>query len=149
MPGSEATVFVVDDEPSVRKALARLLKSAGHRVETFGSAEEFLRCPQRDGPGCLILDFQMPGQTGLELQRVLAEAGGGVPVIFISGRSDIPTSVKAMKAGAVEFLTKPFDDDVLLTVIRAALEGSRVAFSLKAEMRVLRDRYVLLSQRER
>ena len=104
---SDATVFVVDDEPSVRKVLARLLKSAGHRVETFGSAEEFLGSPDRDGPGCLILDFQMPGQSGLELQKVLAEAECALPVIFVSGHSDIPVSVKAMKAGAVDFLTKP------------------------------------------
>ena len=149
MPGSESTVFVVDDEPSVRKALARLLKSAGHRVETFGSAEEFLRCPQRKGPGCLILDFQMPGQTGLELQKVLAEGEDALPVIFVSGHSDIPISVKAMKAGAVDFLTKPFQGTELLEAVRLSLAKDRAARVTRKEVEDIRRRLHTLTTRER
>jgi len=149
MTATEATVFVIDDEPSVRKALARLLKSAGYQAETFGSAGEFLRCPHRDGPGCLILDFQMPGQSGLELQKVLAEAEYTLPVIFVSGRSDIPISVKAMKAGAVDFLTKPFRDTELLEAVRLSLVKDRAARALRDEVQDTRQRLHTLTARER
>jgi FixJ family two-component response regulator len=149
MTATEATVFVIDDEPSVRKAVARLLKSAGHRVEMFGSAEEFLRCPHRDGPGCLILDFQMPGQSGLELQKVLAEAEYTLPVIFVSGHSDIPISVKAMKAGAGDFLTKPFRDTDLLEAVRLSLAKDRAARALRDEVQDTRQRLHTLTARER
>ena len=146
---SEATVFVIDDESSVRKAVARLLKSAGHRAETFGSAEEFLRRPHYDGPGCLILDVKMPGQSGLELQEALAKAGYYLPIIFVSGRSDIPISVKAMKAGAVDFLTKPFKGTVLLEAVRLSLAKDRQVRSSRAEVQEIQRRLETLTARER
>ena len=146
---SEATVFVIDDESSVRKAVARLLKSAGHRAETFGSAEEFLRRPHYDGPGCLILDVKMPGQSGLELQEDLAKAEYYFPIIFVSGRSDIPVSVKAMKAGAVDFLTKPFKGTVLLEAVRLSLAKDRQVRSSRAEVQEIQRRLETLTARER
>ncbi len=146
---SEATVFLIDDESSVRRAVARLLKSAGHRAETFDSAEEFLRRPYYDGPGCFILDIKMPGQSGLELQGALAKAGHYLPIIFVSGRSDIPISVKAMKAGAVDFLTKPFKDTVLLEAVRLSLAKDRQARSSRAEVQDIQQRLQTLTARER
>jgi len=145
----EATVFVIDDESSVRKAVARLLTRAGHRAETFGSAEDFLRRPHYDGPGCLILDVRMPGQSGLDLQEALAKAGYELPIIFVSGRSDIPISVKAMKAGAMDFLTKPFRDTVLLEAVRLSLATDRQVRASRAEVQDIQQRLQTLTVRER
>jgi len=148
---SEVTpiVFVVDDDVSVRESLELLIRSEGWQPETFTSAQEFLDCPRVHTPNCLVLDISLPGLNGLDLQSLVAGERTDMPIIFITGHGDVPMTVRAMKAGAVEFLTKPFHDDVLLAAIRAALERSRVALSLEAEMRVLRDRYASLSQRER
>jgi FixJ family two-component response regulator len=142
-------VFVVDDDISVRESLELLIRCEGWQPETFCSAQEFLARPRPLIPSCLVLDFSLPGLTGLELQKRIAVERTEMPIIFITGHGDVPMTVQAMKAGAVEFLTKPFNDDVLLNAIRAALERSRLALSLKAEMRVLRGRYASLSQRER
>src|SRR5579864_3277831 len=142
-------VFVVDDDISVRESLELLIRCEGWHPETFASAQEFLARPRALVPSCLILDFSLPGLTGLELQKRIAVERTEMPIIFITGHGDVPMTVQAMKAGAVEFLTKPFNDDVLLTAIRAALERSRVALSVASEMRALRDRYASLSQRER
>jgi FixJ family two-component response regulator len=142
-------VFVVDDDVSVRESLESLIRCEGWQPETFASAQEFLDHPRVHIPNCLVLDVSLPGLTGLDLQRLVAGERTDMPIIFITGHGDVPMTVQAMKAGAVEFLTKPFNDDVLLTAIRAALERSRVALSLEAEMRVLLDRYASLTQRER
>jgi FixJ family two-component response regulator len=124
MTDGPATVFVVDDDPSVRRGLERLLRSAGYRAETFASAREFLQRGGLDDGGCLVLDVRMPGQSGLELHDVLTAGGHHLPVIFITGHGDIPMAVRAMKAGAVDFLAKPFDDEALLEAIRLALVRS-------------------------
>jgi FixJ family two-component response regulator len=121
MKGDPPTVFVVDDDPSVRRGLERLLRSAGYRAETFASAREFLERGDAEAGGCLVLDVRMPGQSGLELYEVLTTAGHAIPVIFITGHGDIPMAVRAIKAGAVDFLPKPFDDEVLLEAVRQAL----------------------------
>ncbi len=142
-------VFVVDDDVSVRESLELLIRYECWQPETFASAQEFLDHPRVHIPNCLVLDVSLPGLTGLDLQKLVAGERTDMPIIFITGHGDVPMTVQAMKAGAVEFLTKPFNDDVLLTAIRAALERSRVALSLEAEMRVLRDCYASLSQRER
>ncbi|MGA8814906.1 MAG: response regulator, partial [Candidatus Sulfotelmatobacter sp.] len=142
-------VFVVDDDVSVRESLELLIRCEGWQPETFASAQEFLTRPRTLVPSCLVLDFSLPGLNGLELQKRVAVERTDMPIIFITGYGNVPMTVQAMKAGAVEFLTKPFSDDALLSAIRAALERSRVALSLAAEMRVLRDRYASLSQRER
>lgn len=142
-------VFVVDDDVSVRESLESLIRCEGWQPETFPSAQNFLDYPCALIPNCLVLDVSLPGLGGLDLQRIVADERKDMPIIFITGHGDVPMTVQAMKAGAVEFLTKPFNDDVLLTAIRAALERSRVALGLEAEMRVLRDRYASLSQRER
>jgi FixJ family two-component response regulator len=142
-------VFVVDDDVSVRESLELLIRCEGWQPETFASAQEFLHYPRVLVPNCLLLDVSLPGLNGLDLQQLIAADRTDMPIIFITGYGDVPMTVQAMKAGAVEFLTKPFNDAVLLTAIRAALERSRVALSLEAEMRMLRDRYALLSQRER
>jgi FixJ family two-component response regulator len=142
-------VFVVDDDVSVRESLELLIRCEGWQPETFASAQEFLDYPQVHIPNCLVLDVSLPGLTGLDLQRRIAGERTDMPIIFITGHGDVPMTVQAMKAGAVEFLTKPFRDDVLLRAIRQALERSRVALGHAAEMRVLRDRYATLSQRER
>lgn len=123
----EAAVFVVDDDPSVRRGLERLLRSAGYRVETYSSAEQFLEAGRIDGPGCVILDIRMPGQGGLDLQQVMADRGSLLPIIFITGHGDVPTVVRAMKGGAVDFLLKPFDDQELLAAVHQALTGKRRA----------------------
>jgi FixJ family two-component response regulator len=122
MSEPEATVFVVDDDPSVRRGLERLLRTAGHRVESFASAREFLERPEHDGPRCLVLDVRMPGQSGLDLHDRLVASGRDIPVIFITGHADVPMAVRAMKAGAIDFLSKPFDDAELLGAARQALE---------------------------
>lgn len=143
-----AIVFVVDDDISVRESVASLIKIAGWQPQTFVSAQEFLSQPPAQVPSCLVLDVTLPGLNGLELQEQLA-GRHDMPIIFITGNGDVPMTVRAMKAGAVEFLTKPFDDDVLLNAIRAALERSRVALATQAEMRVIRDCYDSLTPRER
>ena len=149
MPAREAVLFVIDDDASVRKAMARLLKSTGHQVEVYSSAEEFLRRPHYDGLGCLILDVQMPGLTGIELQASLAKAGYFLPIIFVSGHSDIPISVKAMKAGAVDFLTKPFQDADLLEAVRVSLKKDSEASALREEIRSIQQCLQTLTERER
>jgi FixJ family two-component response regulator len=142
-------VFVVDDDVSVRESLELLIRSEGWQPETFASAKEFLDYPRIVIPNCLVLDVSLPGLNGLDLQRIVAGERTDMPIIFITGHGDVPMTVQAMKAGAVEFLTKPFDNNVLLAAIRAALERSRIALSVEAEMRVLQDCYASLSQRER
>jgi FixJ family two-component response regulator len=142
-------VFVVDDDVSVRESLELLVRCEGWQPETFASAQEFLACPRALVPSCLVLDVSLPGLNGLDLQKRVAVERTDMPIIFITRHGDVPMTVQAMKAGAVEFLTKPFNDDVLLTAIRAALERSHAALDQEAEMRVLRDRYASLSPRER
>ncbi len=149
MPDVAPIVFVVDDDVSVRESLELLIRCEGWQPETYASAQEFLDRPRVHTPNCLVLDVSLPGLNGLDLQSLVAGERTDMPIIFITGHGDVPMTVRAMKAGAVEFLTKPFHDDVLLAAIRAALERSRVALSLEAEMRVLRERYASLSQRER
>ncbi len=143
------TVFVIDDEPSVRKALARLLCSAGYRVEAFASAREFLGRPRYDGPGCLVLDVHMPGQSGLELQEAMVTADNPLPIVFISGKSNIPESVRGMKAGAVDFLQKPFRDTDLLAAIDRSLAKDREARAARAERAEIQKRLQTLTARER
>jgi FixJ family two-component response regulator len=142
-------VFVVDDDISVRESLELLIRCEGWQPETFSSGQEFLARPRALVPSCMVLDFSLPGLNGLELQKRVAVERTAMPVIFISGYGDVPMTVQAMKAGAVEFLTKPFSEEALLSAIRAALERSRVALSREAEIRSLRDRYASLSRRER
>ena len=125
MSAEEPTVFVVDDDPSVRRGLARLLRSADYRVETFASAREFLEHADVDSVGCLVLDVRMPVVNGFELQRELLDTGSRLPIVFITGHGDIPMAVQAIKAGAVDFLSKPFDDDALLTAVAQAIARSR------------------------
>jgi len=141
-------VFVVDDDAWVRESLETLIQEEGWKSETFATAQEFLDRPRAFTPSCLVLDISLPGLNGLELLKRLA-VRTDMPIIFITGHGDIPMSVGAMKAGAVEFLTKPFNDDVLLTAIREALERSRVALAREAEMKELRDNYASLTPRER
>jgi FixJ family two-component response regulator len=141
-------IFLVDDDPSVRKALVRLLRSTGHAVETFASAREFLARERYDGPGCLVLDLRMPGMTGLELQDALERSGHALPIVFISGHADIPASVKAMKAGAIDFLTKPVDDRQLLSAIEQALARDAAARADRAERDAARAALGRLTPRE-
>ena len=149
MNESQSTVFVVDDDAAVREALRDLIDSVGLRVELFGSAGEFLQRKLPHLPSCLILDVRLPGKSGFDLQRELAEANIGIPIIFITGHGDIPMSVRAMKAGAVEFLAKPFRDQDLLDVIQLALERDRATRQREAEIATLRDRFESLTPRER
>jgi FixJ family two-component response regulator len=142
-------VFVVDDDVSVRESLELLIGSAGWYPETFASASAFLARPRVDVPSCLVLDVSLPDLNGLELQKRIADDRFDLPIIFITGYGDVPMTVRAMKAGAVEFLTKPFSDDVLLSAIAGALERSRAALGHEAELREVRDRYESLSRRER
>ena len=144
----DAIVFVVDDDPSIREALEGLVQSAGLDVQTFASAQEFLSSKPPDMPACLVLDVQMPGLSGLDLQHELAAAGILLPIIFVSGFGDIPTVVQAMKAGAVEFFTKPIRPQNLLDAIRRAIEGSRTARQERREMLDLRRRLSSLTPRE-
>jgi len=148
MLGTGPIVFVVDDDISVRESLELLIRCEGWQPETFSSGQEFLSRPRALVPSCLVLDFSLPGLNGLELQERIAVERTDMPIIFITGYRDVPMTVQAMKAGAVEFLTKPFGEDALLSAIRAALERSRVALSQEAEMRVLRGRDASLSRRE-
>src|SRR5437660_3030964 len=144
-----STVFVVDDDDLVRAAIQGMLKSVGLRSETFGTAQEFLGSQRPDGPSCLILDVRLPGVSGLDFQRELADAGIRIPIIFITGHGDIPMSVKAMKSGAIEFLTKPFRDQDLLDAIHQALDRDRVMRHQNIELAELRKRYESLTARER
>jgi FixJ family two-component response regulator len=143
------TVFVVDDDAGVRASIQGLLKSARLRCASFGTAEEFLRNKPPDGPSCLVLDVSLPGVNGLDLQRELADAGIQIPIIFVTGHGDIPMTVKAMKSGAVEFLTKPFDDQDLLNAIQQALDRDRVRRRQQSSSAGLRKCYEALSERER
>ncbi len=142
-------VFVVDDDVSVRESLEALIRCAGWRPETFASAQEFLAHPKVRAPGCLILDVSLPGLSGLGLQERIAADRRELPIIFITGHGDIPTTVQAMKGGAVEFLTKPFGDDTLLVAVRNAIERSRAVLGDEAELLALRARHDSLSPRER
>ena len=146
---STPIVFVVDDDISVRESLELLIRSAGWQPELFASAQEFLDRPRVLVPSCLVLDVSLPGLNGLELQKRVAVERPDMPIIFITGHGDVPMSVQAMKAGAVEFLMKPFSDDVLLNAIRQALERSRIALARQAEIRKLQDCYASLTPRER
>jgi FixJ family two-component response regulator len=148
-PAAAPTVFVVDDDDLVRAAIQGMLKSVGLRSETFGTAQEFLRSKRPDGPSCLVLDVRLPGVNGLDFQRQLVDAGIRIPVIFITGHGDIPMTVKAMKSGAVEFLTKPFRDQDLLDAIHQALDRDREMRVQQSELGELRKRHELLTARER
>ena len=148
-PAAAPTVFVVDDDDLVRASIAGMLKSVGLRSETFGTAQEFLRSKRMDGPSCLVLDVRLPGVNGLDFQHQLIDAGIRIPVIFITGHGDIPMTVKAMKSGAVEFLTKPFRDQELLDAIHQALDRDRVMRQQQSELEELAKRYELLTPRER
>jgi FixJ family two-component response regulator len=146
---AEATVFVVDDDPSVRASTERLVRSLGFQVRTFGSARDFLDNARPEGPACLVLDVRMPGLSGLDLQRELTRSGMQIPIIFMTGHGDIPMTVQAMKAGAVEFLTKPFRKRALLDAIRATIERDRASHKDRLEAGDLRRRYEQLTPRER
>jgi FixJ family two-component response regulator len=148
MTKADAIVFVVDDDASVRQSLKNLVNSVGLRVEAFASAQEFLRSKLMDAPGCLVLDVRLPGLSGLDLQKRMADAGIEIPIIFITGHGDIPMTVQAMKAGAVEFLTKPFRDQDLLDAIQQALDHNRTAREQRAEIEELRSRLDSLTPRE-
>jgi FixJ family two-component response regulator len=151
LPMSSAipVVFIVDDDVSVRESLELLVRDENWKPETFASAQEFLDHPRKRVPSCLVLDLSLPGLNGLELQKQLAVEYSDMPIIFISGYGDVPKSVQAMKAGALEFLTKPLNSDALLSAIRHALQRSSVFLAQRAEMQELRDRYSLLTSRER
>jgi FixJ family two-component response regulator len=148
MPDATSMVFVVDDDVSVRESLELLIRTAGWSPETFASAQEFLSHPHPTVPCCLVLDVTLPGLSGLELQKQLADRTD-MPIIFITGHGDVPMTVQAMKAGAVEFLTKPFNDAVLLDAIRSAIERSRTALREESEMQALRRCFASLTRRER
>jgi RNA polymerase sigma factor (sigma-70 family) len=149
MSETDAMVFVVDDDAPMRESLKNLIRSVGLRVELFSSAQEFLRSKRLDLPSCLVLDVRLPGLSGLDLQKRTTEAGMEIPIIFITGHGDIPMSVRAMKAGAVEFLTKPFRDQDLLDSIQEALERDRKAREERAALQELRSRFASLTPRER
>jgi FixJ family two-component response regulator len=149
MNDPDPIVFVVDDDPSIRDALTSLLRSVGLGVETFGSAQAFLRHPRPDASSCLVLDVRLPGLSGLDLQRELAAAEMTMPIIFITGHGDIPMTVQAMKAGAVEFLTKPFRDQDLLDAIAQAIARDHVVRQQRSDLAALRQRYNMLTPRER
>ncbi len=148
MTAFKPTVFVIDDDPSVRKSLSRLLRSVEHAVETFSSAEAFLAREHFDGIGCIILDVQMPGLSGMDLQVELSKAEYSMPIVFITGHGDIPMSVEAMRKGAVHFLTKPFDDGELLRAIGEAIERDRKAKAKQTEVHEILRRVSLLTPRE-
>ena len=149
MPTEKPVVYIVDDDVSVRESLELLVGYAGFRVETFASAQEFLARTRAHAPSCLVLDVSLPDLSGLDLQQHLRSGEDSLPIIFITGYGDVPMTVQAMKAGAVEFLTKPFNDDVILDAIRQALARSAAAFENDAERLALRDRHASLSERER
>jgi FixJ family two-component response regulator len=145
----DGTVFIVDDDDGVRTAIQVLLRSVGLRSQPFATPEEFLRSQRSDGPSCLVLDVRLPGVSGLDVQHQLAETGVELPIIFITGHGDIPMTVKAMKSGAVEFLTKPFREQDLLDAIQQALDRDRVARQRQEDLASLRKRYGMLTARER
>jgi len=149
MTEADPTVFVVDDDPSVRRSTERLVRSMGLNVQTFATAKEFTERARIEGPSCLVLDVHLPGPSGLDLQQELTRAGVQIPIIFITGRGSIPISVRAMKAGAVEFLTKPTRSRDLLAAIRAAIERDRVSHQARRQLDALRERYARLTARER
>ena len=149
MTAAEAMVFIVDDDVGMRESLKSLIRSVGLRVETFASAQDFLLGTRPDLPACLVLDVRLPGLSGLDLQKRMAEVELEIPIVFISGHGDIPMSVRAMKAGAVEFLTKPFRDQELLDAVQQAIERDRNAREQRAETAELRSRYRRLTPRER
>ncbi|BCH28808.1 DNA-binding response regulator [Mesorhizobium sp. L-8-10] len=148
MSDETPVVFVVDDDVSVRESLELLIRSAGWQPNTFESAQEFLSCPRALVPNCLVLDVNLPDLSGLDLQRFVSVERTDMPIIFVTGYGDVPMTVKAMKAGAVEFLMKPFSDEVLLTAIGQALDRSRNLLAQDSEIHALRDRYASLSRRE-
>jgi FixJ family two-component response regulator len=145
---SDTTIAIVDDDPSVRKGLERLIRSLGWKTETFGSAQEFLAGARTESPSCIVLDLQLPGLSGLELQKQMTEAGIETPIVFLTGHGDIPASVKAMKAGAIEFLTKPVEAQHLFNAIQEAVERDRRTRQQQADVRNLRNRYESLTSRE-
>jgi FixJ family two-component response regulator len=145
---SNAVIAIVDDDASVRKGLERLIRSLGWQAETFASAQEFLDRPRTEAPSCLVLDLQLPGLSGLDLQKRMSEAGLETPIVFLTGHGNIPASVKAMKAGAIEFLTKPVDEQELSKAIQEAIERDRRTRQQHAELHDLRDRYQSLTARE-
>ncbi len=149
MSETPGTVFVVDDDASILRAVTRLLRAEGLAVETFASPRAFLERPLHDGPGCVVLDLQMPGADGLEVQRALAAAGRDLPVVFVSGHGSVPASVTAMKGGAIDFLTKPFDDEQLLAAVRAGISRSAALRAEREDLRTLRARFDSLTPRER
>ena len=149
MSDTDGLVCVIDDDASLRESLKNLIRSVGLRVEPFSSAQEFLRSKRPDVPGCLVLDVRLPGLSGLDLQKRMADSDIEMPIIFITGHGDIPMTVRAMKAGAVEFLTKPFRDQDLLDAIQQALERDRTGRKQRKEIEDLRRRFDLLTQRER
>jgi FixJ family two-component response regulator len=149
MSKPESIVYVVDDDESVREAIQSLIRSVGLHVEAFASAQDFLRSKRPDVPGCLVLDIRLPGFSGLQLQRKLADADIRIPIVFMTGHGDIPMTVKAMKAGAVEFLTKPFRDQDLLDAIQQSIETDRAARRERSLTDDLRERYESLTPRER
>jgi len=148
-PAGAPIVFVIDDDAGVRASIQDLLESVGLRSESFGTAEEFLRSERPDAPSCLVLDIRLPGVNGLDFQGRLADAGVQIPIIFVTGHGDIPMTVKAMKSGAVEFLTKPFRDRDLLGAVRQALDRDQVTRQQQANLAELRGRYQTLTARER
>ena len=147
--GDVATVFIIDDDAGVRESIQDLVESVDLRAESFATAQEFLAKKRRDGPSCLVLDVRLPDTSGLDLQQKLSRAGVRIPIIFITGHADIPMTVKAMKSGAVEFLTKPFREQDLLDVIHRALRRDRVVREKQRRLAELQERYGLLSARER
>ncbi len=149
MTESAPIVFVVDDDPSVRSSTQRLVRSVGFQVKTFGSAREFLECPRPEVPACLVLDVRLPGLSGLDLQRELTASGVEIPIIFMTGHGDIPMTVRAMRAGAIEFLTKPYRKEDLLNAIRVSIERDRASRDERLEASALRERYEQLTPRER
>jgi FixJ family two-component response regulator len=149
LPVAGSKVFIIDDDAAVRVSIADLLQSAGLESETFGTPQEFLRRPPADGPSCIVLDLRLPGMDGLGVQRALADASITTPIIFLTAFADVPTTVQAMKSGAVEFLTKPFDDQVLLDAIHRALDRDKAALDQQYELSTLQDRYARLTPRER
>ena len=143
------TVFVVDDDDDVRLSISELLRSAGLRAETFATAQGFLGRKRGEEPSCVVLDLQLPGRDGLDVQRELADSGDSMPIIFVTAHGDIPTTVRAMKSGAVEFLTKPFDGEHLIEAIHQALEQDQITRQQQRELSTLKDRYATLTPRER
>jgi FixJ family two-component response regulator len=148
-PAGSSTVFIIDDDAGMRASIQGLLKSVGLRSESFGTPQEFLRSKRSDNPSCLILDVRLPGVNGLDFQRKLTEVGISIPIIFITGHGDIPMSVRAMKSGAVEFLTKPFNDQDLLDAVHLALDRDRLARQHRTQIAELERRYTTLTPRER